>query len=714
MPDGTGAELLAALAGPDGQLPCPVVVTTGNDEYELGRQMLRAGAQDFIGKRWMTSESLTRAVENAIVRWQLEKWLRASEAAFKQLAAAVPQPVWMVDATGRLSYVNDRWRSFFGDEAAAAAGDGWSTALPIEDAGTTQRTTDLRQSGEPFELDARLPRADGASRWHQVNAVPVRDLTGAVVGWYGVNTDIHERKTAEALLSASKRELQRVTDNSPDIIVRFDRELRHVFINATIEKIAGRPAADFLGKTNQELGMPPDLCERWDAALRSVFATGEPAEIEFAFSGARGARYLASRIVAELGPDGQVESLLGVVSDVTARRQAEDALRASEERLARGQRAARMGTWDWNVLTGAAFWTEEAWRIFGHTPRPDLVSYEQWLGSIHPDDRVAAGAASLAALRTGDYHDEYRVLERDGTIRWVEVFGEVVFDAVGTATRMLGTVQDVTERRHVQEELRAAVRDAELAVLGRDQLASLVSHDLRSPLNTFVMVVAMLKDDPALSVAARGLLVRLDRQASRMGKMIDELLDVSQLQAGRDLDLAVAETDLVPLAREVALEHQEKAPRHRIQVEVSDASVVGVWDPHRLQRVIANLLSNAIKYSPEGGVVKVSIECVRDAGASWAVLRISDTGIGISRKDQERIFDWFSRANNVRRIGIQGIGVGLAGVRKIVEQHGGSIQLESEEKRGSTFTVRLPTRPAQRRLPEESSRPVPALDLVRS
>jgi signal transduction histidine kinase len=106
--------------------------------------------------------------------------------------------------------------------------------------------------------------------------------------------------------------------------------------------------------------------------------------------------------------------------------------------------------------------------------------------------------------------------------------------------------------------------------------------------------------------------------------------------------------------------------------------------------VVSNLLSNAVKYSPAGGSVDVVVDRFDDAGKRWATVRVVDRGIGIAEKDRARIFEWFGRGKNAIRAGVQGIGIGLAGARRIVEQHGGSMEVESEENQGSTFTVRLP------------------------
>jgi signal transduction histidine kinase len=138
----------------------------------------------------------------------------------------------------------------------------------------------------------------------------------------------------------------------------------------------------------------------------------------------------------------------------------------------------------------------------------------------------------------------------------------------------------------------------------------------------------------------------------------------------------------------VAAEQQRTTGKHQIVVAATQAAVVGLWDQARLARVLVNLLSNAIKYSPAGGEVRVSVGRQEDAAGAWAVLAVQDHGVGIPVSDLSRIFERFQRGGNVAAIG--GTGIGLAGARQIVAQHGGSIGVESHEGVGSTFTVRLP------------------------
>jgi signal transduction histidine kinase len=241
-------------------------------------------------------------------------------------------------------------------------------------------------------------------------------------------------------------------------------------------------------------------------------------------------------------------------------------------------------------------------------------------------------------------------------------------------------------------------RQAREALELRDTFLATVSHDLRNPLSTIAGQAQLLRRQlarpsaPDTSRLSDGL-TRIEATVSRMSGMIDELLDIARLQLGQPLELRPEPFDLVQLVRRKVAEYQQTTQRHLLRI-AAEPALDGAWDTARLERVLDNLLSNAIKYSPDGGVVTVIVVGDDDDTGQWAVLSVRDPGVGIPAADLPRIFERFSRATNVGAIG--GTGIGLAVSHQIVQQHGGTISVDTVEGGGSVFTVRLPlvARPA--------------------
>ena len=403
------------------------------------------------------------------------------------------------------------------------------------------------------------------------------------------------------------------------------------------------------------------------------------------------------------------ESLSRAVENAVERWAMAVELRVTNARLQLALEASKTGIWTRNLKSNAVTWSPECHDIFGISERDFDGTFNGFLESVHPEDRDRVAASAQAAIDVEQpYRAEFRVVRKSGEVVWVLSQGRATYDRSHQPLQKMGTYTDISEQKRVEAlldagklALQAALDRAQRAVSTRDELMSLVSHDLKNPLNTMVLGISLLEDE--VGKEGREILNKMARQTLRMNKLIDELIDAALLHAGMPIGLVRRDTDLVALTRAAVEEYRDNAPDHRIEVRAASESLVGTWDPKRIDRVVDNLLSNAVKYSPGGGRVQVELREDHDGGTTWALLRITDEGIGIGASDLVRVFQWYSRGDNALRTSIPGTGIGLAGIRDIVEQHGGSISVESKEGQGSTFTVRLPTAPPSS--PVISSRP---------
>lgn len=284
-----------------------------------------------------------------------------------------------------------------------------------------------------------------------------------------------------------------------------------------------------------------------------------------------------------------------------------------------------------------------------------------------------------------------------------QVLGVLSFCAVH---RHYGS-EDLSLAEDLARRAAAAVANARLydemrrALRLRDELMAAISHDLAQPLASIRTLAHVLQEEAESADRPDGVWMarRLDAIATRLTAMCREFVDLARLEAGQPLDLHCRPMDLVALVRQIAEMHADlNRGTHEIHVHATPAEIVGTWDKFRLERVVNNLLSNAIKYSPNGGPVDVSLAVVHEPSPEggmrvYAQLTVRDCGVGIPAADLPHIFERFHRARNV--VGrFKGNGLGLAGSRQIVEQHGGSISVSSQEGQGSTFVVRLPLDPA--------------------
>jgi PAS domain S-box-containing protein len=316
-------------------------------------------------------------------------------------------------------------------------------------------------------------------------------------------------------------------------------------------------------------------------------------------------------------------------------------------------------------------------------PEPELIG-KSLTDFIHADD---AGAALeiVGDIRRGgrSFVTEKRYVRADGSEVWVNETISVVTDADGIPELSVAVVQDITDRKRAEEELKVAVRV-------RDEFLSIASHELKTPISALQPQVArmarLVREGRLGTVPAEKLewmLGVVNRQIDRMNVLIGNLLDVTRITAGR-LPTVRQETDLRELATSVAGRLAESVQKSGSVLKVTaDESVVGAWDPMGVDTVISNLLSNAAKFG-EGQPVELTIEKVGER----ARITVRDHGIGIPAEEQNRIFLRFERAVPAEHYG--GLGLGLWIARQIVESHGGTIAVQSSKNQGSTFVVELP------------------------
>jgi signal transduction histidine kinase len=332
-----------------------------------------------------------------------------------------------------------------------------------------------------------------------------------------------------------------------------------------------------------------------------------------------------------------------------------------------------------------------------HTILKVLQSGRPWLDSAVSETRLAAEARDaehLEMLRTLGFKSEMVV----PLVARERALGTITF-VMGESGRIYGPAdlalaEELARRAAMAVENARLYQEARTSAQAREELLSIVSHDLKNPLASIKGYAQLLRrrierleipDAPRLLDG----LTKIDTGSARMVAQIDELLDAARLRAGQPLDLNLQRIDLVALIRQVAAERQQTTQKHAIQVVAGVPELYGAYDAARIERVFANLLANAIKYSPQGGAIVVEITRQPGDDNLWAVVAVSDQGIGIPTDDLPHIFDRFRRAGNIAPH-IQGAGIGLSSARQIVEQHNGTIDVASQEGVGSTFTVRLP------------------------
>ncbi|MBE9184697.1 PAS domain S-box protein [Microcoleus sp. LEGE 07076] len=250
--------------------------------------------------------------------------LQAQEERFRCLSSCSPMGIFMADFEGRYTYANPRAQAIFGLSLAELLGNGWENCIHPEDCDRVlSRWLDYTREGGEYAIEYRLQTAEEIVRWINVCSSPMFSDSGELIGYVGTVRDVTERQQAQAALSSSEQQLRTLLENTPDMIIRTDKELRYIYVNQAVARSQGKPVSFFLGKTSQELGMPPEQCQMWDETLHKVLETGREEIIEFQAQSTEGIRSYQSRVVPEFDKEGVPESALIVARDITELKVAE-------------------------------------------------------------------------------------------------------------------------------------------------------------------------------------------------------------------------------------------------------------------------------------------------------------------------------------------------------------------------------------------------------
>jgi PAS domain S-box-containing protein len=435
--------------------------------------------------------------------------------------------------------------------------------------------------------------------------------------------------------------------------------------------------------------------ERVLRAFEAARSSGKPYDPEYRIIRADDGREVWVGVNGRVLYDerGQPVRMLGVMTDITARKRAELALRETRQRLELTLDAGGLGSWQVDLATGALECSTVCRGTLGLPPRGELT-WAAFLGAVHADDRVRVRTlVDRAIAEQVLFEAEHRVVRPDGQTRWVLARGRADYGPDGRPRQMVGVLLDVTARK----EAELALEDANRA---KDEFLAMLGHELRNPLGAISNAVAVLEQLEPGDVRASKLRTIVARQTRHLGRLVDDLLDVSRLTSGR-IALQLQPVDLAEVADRAlqALRHAARTGDHDVTLAVEHVLVAG--DPTRLEQVVLNLVDNAVKYTAPGGRIHISV----DREGREATLRVRDTGVGLPADLLPRVFDLFRRGQHSRQHGREGLGIGLSLVKRLTEMHGGSVTASSPGPgQGSEFVVRLPALPPGAALAEPGVR----------
>jgi PAS domain S-box-containing protein len=502
--------------------------------------------------------------------------------------------------------------------------------------------------------------------------------------------------TTAAALTAERDFTATLMEITAALVTVVDRDFRIIRFNRACELLSGYSAAEVDGRVFTDFLLPADQRE----AVTQVFADLQngvvvsEVENDWVTRSGEYRRILWSNATMT-DAEGRVAWIVSAGIDITRIRLAERELQESQRKLAAlldnlpgmAYRCRNDRAWTMEFVSDGvkALTGHPAEALYAGQP----ISYNDL---IDPDDREWVWLAVQQGVTAHQpFELTYRIHRADGEIRWVWEQGNGVFDEQGELLAIEGLVTDITDRRQFEHERDQLVQDLQEALRVRQEFLSVASHELKTPITSLRLAVQRLLSLAAAETLTPERLERnldtIERQSRRLGILVESLLDVTRIQAGR-LQLHPEAGDLGGVIHDVVARLEPDASRAGSTVTVSAAGPLpGHWDRHRLDQVLTNLLSNAIKYGL-GRPIIIEAHC----DGTDCHIAVIDQGIGIPAQDQVRVFAPFERAVSSDHYG--GLGLGLYIVQRIVVAHGGDIWADSGPDGGTTMHLRLPQLPA--------------------
>lgn len=608
----------------------------------------------------------------------------------------VPAMIWYKDTDSNIIRANKAAADLAGVTASDMAGRPYSEFFPA-DTVERYRRDDLIviNSGKPLLgiIESFPCDGDEGECWASVDRVPSFDQEGKVNGVLVLAVDITTRLRFEKALEQSEERLKRSQTFANIGTWDWNIETGDLFWSERIAPLFGYAPGE-LETTYENFinAVHPDDRDKVMGAVTACVEQGIVYDIEHRVMWPDGSvHWVQEKGDVIRNEHGQPVHMLGVVSDIHKRKVAEEALAESEYHLKEAQRMGRIGHWTLLMPEGNLYWSDEIYRIFGRMPGEYTPSYERFMEMVHPDDLDLVRSSERQAESTGLHKVDHRIILPDGEVRWVHEEARAINDKKGNLQRMVGTVQDITDRKALEASLLTAKDEAEQANRSKSEFLSNMSHELRTPLNAILGFTQLLdmEENEYFSHTASENLQEITKAGHHLLDLINEVLDLAKIEAGQ-IELSLDQVKVEDVVNACCSLITNMANKRHIKMHCNLASLQGndlmLADYTRSKQILLNLLSNAVKYNREGGEIYLSAQHTPD---KMIRICVKDTGSGIGTQKMKKLFEPFNRLG-AENMDIEGTGIGLVITRQLVEMMNGRIGVESEDGIGSTFWFELP------------------------
>lgn len=601
----------------------------------------------------------------------------------ESIVNSVQEVIFQTDLNGNWTYLNSAWEGITGYNLEDSLGSSFLTHIHPEDReGSAASVLDiLKGNSESNRYTARYITKAGDVKWAEAYLSLDLDQNNTITGYSGTLNDITDRFEAQQELN----KLALVARETDNIVVVTDVEGKITWVNDAFSKLTGYTMEEVMGKTPGGILQGPGTDPKTKREMREAILSQKSYSGEvYNYSKDGNGYWLSISISPMLNEENEIEGFIAIELDITSKKEDEKKLEEARQTLKFALEGNQYGLWDWDVEGNIVSFSDVWKSMLGYNPLEIEDNFSSWENLLHPNDLEAAKLAIGNYLKgeVDKYEAEFRMKTKRGSYLWILAKGKgLSYLADGSPKRIIGTHQDITQRKNAERQLEKYAVDLERINSELDKFAYIVSHDLKAPLRAINNLSEWIEEDltELMSEENKEQMKLLRGRVKRMENLINGILQYSR--AGR----SKAEKRMVDSQRVISEIIDDLDVPENFELEIDENFPKVFTEPIALEQIFSNLISNAIKYNDNPNP-KIGIKW-KDLGKSYE-FSVCDNGPGIDPQYHDKVFVIFQTLQS--RDTYESTGVGLAIVHKIIEDQNAKIHIDSDLGKGTKFIINWP------------------------
>ncbi|MBC7389499.1 MAG: PAS domain S-box protein [Opitutaceae bacterium] len=606
---------------------------------------------------------------------------KESEAKYRFMAESIPAIVWTANPDGEIDYYSKRWTDYTGLTLEETVGWGWQILPHPDDLQPTIKAWQKSViNGNEYKIEQRIKGKDGEYRWMLTRAVPFKDEYGKIVKWFGTAVDVNDEKVWAEKLRESEERFRSMADNLPVLAWMADEQGYIFWYNKTWYEYTGTTPEEMEGWGWKSVHDPNELDKVLEKWIHSI-STGDTFEMVFPLRGVDGTFHpFLTRVVPVRNQEGKIIKWFGTNTDIYAERQREESIRMQSTVLESMNEGVSVSD-----SSGIILYTNESEdQMFGYDRGELIGKHVSVQNAYPPQENEEIVSMVIGELKSkGIWEGEWKNIKKDGTVFHTYSFISTL--SLENKDLFVCVQRDITEELNYKKEI--LERNAELESINNDldNFVYTASHDLKSPVSNIEGLVHAIKDTEYYHIEdLKPLIDMMGTSVDRFKLTILDLTEISRIQKTFTDD--IVEVDLNDLMEDVrfSISNQIKDSKALITTDFSEAKNI-FFSKKNLRSMLYNLVSNAVKYNSPDRRPEITVKTTKENG--FMKITVKDNGLGIRKESLGKLFMMFKRLHTH----VEGSGVGLYIVKKMIENAGGRIEVESQEGEGSTFSLFIKT-----------------------